>query len=76
MSAEFILKRLEEVGFIDIKFIMDGSTVNAKDFIENLVWENEELMEELAYYALQKPNFASRVNERAKPDMEPPEDDR
>lgn len=55
--------------------LMDGTTVNAKELIESLVWEDEDLMEELAYCALQKPNFASRVNEKSQPEPEPPEND-
>jgi hypothetical protein len=55
--------------------IMDGSTLNAKDCIESLVWENDDLMEELAYCALQKPHFASRVNEKSQPEPDAPDYD-
>ena len=55
--------------------LMDGGTYPAKELVENLVWESEELMEELAYCALQKPHFASRVNEKSQPEPDAPDYD-
>ena len=55
--------------------LMDGEMVNAKELVERLVWEDEELIEEMAYLALQKPNFASRVNRKCQPDPEVPDYD-
>lgn len=53
--------------------LMDGEMVNAKELVERLVWEDEELIEELAYCALQKPHFASRVNDKCKPEPDAPD---
>ena len=55
--------------------LMDGSMVDAKDFVESLVWEDDDLMEELAYCALQKPHFASRVNAKSQPEPDAPDYD-
>ena len=55
--------------------LMDGEMVNAKELVERLVWEDEELIEELAYLALQKPNFASRVSSKCQPEPDAPDDD-
>jgi len=55
--------------------LMDGGTYNTKELIEGLVWDDADLMEELAYCALQKPNFASRVNEKSQPEPDAPDYD-
>ena len=66
---------IELIGKVFLLALHDGGLmnleiVNAKELVERLVLEDDELMEELAYWALQKPNFAQRVNDASKPEGE------
>ena len=74
-------KHLNELfGKVGVIILKDGGytvaqTVTAKEFIEDVVWNDGDFMEELAYLALQKPNFASRVNEKSQPEPDAPDYD-
>ena len=74
-------KHLDELfGKVGVIILKDGGytvaqTVTAKEFIEDAIWNDGDFMEELAYLALQKPNFASRVNRKCQPEPEVPDYD-